>query len=157
MSSVADESPLFLVQQESYRAADAALAHSWPPERAMGASELAAFLIERSYCVLATTTSLQRPQARPVAFVALRETIWFATVAGGRLRNVERTPWVSMVIAEGEGDTHRAVVIDGPVTVKADPGDNVVALWERKLGSRADWAAAWFELRPQRLFSYTFA
>jgi nitroimidazol reductase NimA-like FMN-containing flavoprotein (pyridoxamine 5'-phosphate oxidase superfamily) len=123
----------------------------------MGAVELEAFLAEKTYCVLATSTARGRPQARPVAFTALGDTIWFATVAGGRLRNIERTPWVSVVIADGEGDEHRAVVADGPVAVIARPTVELLELWNRRFASRAEWAAVWFELRPERLFSYTRA
>jgi nitroimidazol reductase NimA-like FMN-containing flavoprotein (pyridoxamine 5'-phosphate oxidase superfamily) len=123
----------------------------------MSASELESFLAERTYCVLATTTGRNRPQARPVAFTALGDSIWFATVAGGRLRNIERTPWVSVVIAEGEGDEHRAIAADGPVTVFEAPTAALLEVWEQRFGSLAEWAAAWFELRAERLFSYTRA
>jgi len=148
---------LFELQQESYRRADTALKGSWPPERAMKTAELDAFLDERRYCVLATTTARNRPQARPVAFTVFGDAIWCATVEGGRLRNLRRTPWVSVVIAEGEGDEHRAVVADGPVVLFDDPPTGLLDAWERRFGSRADWAVAWLELRPERLFSYTRA
>jgi nitroimidazol reductase NimA-like FMN-containing flavoprotein (pyridoxamine 5'-phosphate oxidase superfamily) len=145
---------LFDIQQASYVRADGALRGSWPAEQAMGAEELETFLAERTYCVLATVTVKDRPQARPVAFTALGDSIWFATVAGGRLRNIERTPWVSVVIDDGEGDQHRAVAADGPVTVVNEPPYGVLDRWEERHGSRAEWAVKWFELRPERLFSY---
>ncbi len=147
-------SALHAIQEASYRGADGALRGSWPPEQAMTATELAAFLDERRYCVLATTTGKGRPQARPVAFTVFGDAFWFGTVAGGRLRNLERTPWVSVVIAEGEGDEHRAVVADGPVILQGEPPDGLLDLWETRFGSRADWAVIWFELRPERLYSY---
>ena len=59
-----------------------------------------------------------------------------------------------MVIEEGEGDTHRAVAVDGPVTLIEDPAAQLLDVWEARHGSRADWAAAWFELIPRRLVSY---
>ena len=99
-------------------------------------------------------TAKDRPQARPVAFTVLGDSIWFATVAGGRLRNLERSPWVSVVVDEGEGDEHRAVAADGPVTLFDEPPDGLLELWEKRFGSRAEWAVKWFELRPERLFSY---
>jgi hypothetical protein len=141
-------------QEESYRGADAALRGSWPAEKAMDGEQLESFLAERRYCVLATVSGKGRPQARPVAFTALGDAIWFATVAGGRLRNIERLPWVSVVIAEGEGDAHRVVTADGPVTLHAGAPSDVLERWEGRFGSRADWAVAWFELRPERLYSY---
>ena len=145
---------LFEIQQASYVRADGALRGAWPAEQAMGRDELDDFLAARTYCVLATVTAKDRPQARPVAFTVLGDSIWFATVAGGRLRNLERSPWVSVVVDEGEGDEHRAVAADGPVTLFDAPPDGLLELWEKRFGSRAEWAVKWFELRPERLFSY---
>jgi nitroimidazol reductase NimA-like FMN-containing flavoprotein (pyridoxamine 5'-phosphate oxidase superfamily) len=123
----------------------------------MGEAELDSFLAERTYCVLATVSGTRRPQARPVAFTVFREAFWFATVAGGRLRNVEHTPWASVVISEGEGDAHRMVAADGPVTVVPEPPDGLLEAWEARMGSKPSWAVAWIELRPERLYSYTRA
>ena len=148
---------LFGVQEASHRSADAALRASWPRERAMGAAELAAFLDERLYCVLATTTGAGHAQARPVGFIVLDGAFWFATVAGGRLRNLRRTPWASVVVAEGEGEAHRAVAVDGPVSILEQPPDGLPAAWEARFGTEPAWAVAWLELRPERLFSYTRA
>ncbi|HEX4519678.1 MAG TPA: pyridoxamine 5'-phosphate oxidase family protein [Gaiellaceae bacterium] len=147
-------SALHALQEASYRGADGALRGSWPVKQAMDAAELDRFLDERRYCILATTTGKGRPQARPVAFTVFHDAFWFGTVAGGRLRNLERTPWVSVVISDGEGDEHRAVALDGPVTLFSEPPEGLPELWEQRLGSRADWAVAWFELRPERLYSY---
>jgi hypothetical protein len=98
-----------------------------------------------------------RPQARPVAFIPFGDALWFATGASGRLRNLERTPWISVVVSEGERDQHRAVVADGPVTISDAPPEGLLDIWEDRFGSRADWAVAWFELRPERLYSYSSA
>ncbi len=121
----------------------------------MDAAELGAFLRERTYCVVATATARGRAQARPVGFAVVAGAFWLATVDGGRLRNLRREPWLSLVVSEGEGESHRAVVADGPVTIHESPPEDVLALWEERFGSRAGWAAAWLELRPSRLFSYT--
>jgi hypothetical protein len=146
--------PLDALQEASYAGAAASLRRSWPRERQLRGGELERFLAEHRYCVLATTASRGRPQARPVGFVVLGASLWFASVAGPRLRNVERTPWVSVVVSEGEGDSHRAVVADGPVTVVERPPPQVLAEWQARHGSEPSWAAAWLELRPERLFSY---
>jgi len=148
---------LFDLQEASYRQASAGILGSWPPDHALGPAELAAFLDERRYCVLATSTPRGRPQARPVAFIPFDETLWFASGASGRLDNLERTPWVSVVVSEGERDNHRAVVADGPVTISSSPPAGLLDAWEARFGSRAEWAVAWFELRPSRLYSYTSA
>ena len=124
------------------------------PSRRWAATSSTTFSRPGRYCVLATVTAKDRPQARPVAFTVLGDSIWFATVAGGRLRNLERSPWVSVVVDEGEGDEHRAVAADGPVTLFDEPPDGLLELWEKRFGSRAEWAVKWFELRPERLFSY---
>ena len=121
----------------------------------MDASQLRSFLEERHYCVLATTNPDGHAVARPVAFTVLAGSFWFATVRGARLRNLERIPWVSIVIEDGDRGTHRAVAVDGPVTISERLPQELPGLWEERHGSRADWAAAWFELQPQRLLSYT--
>jgi nitroimidazol reductase NimA-like FMN-containing flavoprotein (pyridoxamine 5'-phosphate oxidase superfamily) len=61
----------------------------------MDADELRWFLDAHRYCVLATATSKGRPAARPDAFTVVGASFWFATVAGARLRNLQRTPWAS--------------------------------------------------------------
>jgi hypothetical protein len=104
--------------------------------------------------VLATTTAQLHPVARPVAFTVIGASFWFATVAGPRLRNLERTPWASIVVAEGDAGEHRAVAVDGPAAITRQPSEQLLAGWEARHGSRADWAAAWFEIQPARLISY---
>src|SRR5579871_2764725 len=95
---------LYERQRESYRRAGKALLGAWPPERALDEAGLNAFFAELRYCVLSTTTRSGRPQARPVAFMAFDEALWFGTGAGGRLSNVRRQPWVSVVVSERDGD-----------------------------------------------------
>ena len=144
---------LIQLQQTSYGRAGGALTGSWPEAHAMDGEGLDAFLDERRYCVLATALQDGRPQARPVAFTVLGDEIWFATVAGGRLRNLRRAQWVSVVVTQGDGDEHRAVAADGPVEL-CEPPEELLQRWEERFGSRAEWAVAWFLLRPERLFSY---
>lgn len=148
---------LHAVQEASYRRASGGILSSWPPEHALGAVELEAFLAERRYCVLATSTRRARPQARPVAFIPFGDALWFATGASGRLKNLERTPWASVVVSEGERDQHRALVADGPLTIAAAPPEGLLHAWEGRFGTRAEWAAAWLELRPERVYSYSSA
>ncbi len=145
------------IQEQSYAAAGRGIRSSWPPEQAMSVDELGAFLDERRYCILATTTGRGQPQARPVAFSPVGESLWFATGGSGRLRNLERTPWASVVVTDGDRGAHRAVTLDGPVTIVTEPPGDVLAEWERRFDGPADWAVAWFELRPERVFSYAGA
>jgi hypothetical protein len=73
------------------------------------------------------------------------------------LGNLERTPWASIVVAEGDAREHRAVAADGPATIRSHPSEELLAIWEARHGSRAEWAAAWFEVQPTRLISYSAA
>ncbi len=149
-----DAEALTRIQQMSYERAATALRSAWPSESAMGAVQLVGFLTDHHYCVLATVTPKGLPQARPIAFTVLGSSFWFATVGGARLRNVERTPWVSLAVTEGDRGGHRVVVVDGPVTVHDNCDEQLLVAWEERHASRAEWAAAWLEVRPTRLFSY---
>jgi hypothetical protein len=79
---------------------------------------------------------------------------WFASVAGARLRSLERTRWASVVVAEGDAGEHRAVVVDWPVAITRQPSKQLLSEWKARHGSRAQWAAAWFEIQPTGLLSY---
>jgi nitroimidazol reductase NimA-like FMN-containing flavoprotein (pyridoxamine 5'-phosphate oxidase superfamily) len=151
---VIDVQALIRMQEESYAHAGRSLASSWPRESAMDSEQLRSFLEERRYCVLATTDAHGRAIARPVAFTVFGGSFWFATVAGARLGNIERTPWASVVIEDSDGDEHRAVAVDGPATITRHPPRELLEVWYERHASRADWAAAWFEVRPRRLVSY---
>ncbi len=118
------------------------------------AAALEAFLGRSLTGVLATTTRQGHAQARPVGFVVCAGAFWFASVAGGRLANLERMPWASFVVSEGDGAGHSALAVDGPVEIAAQPGEEVLERWQARFGKRPVWAAAWLELRPERLFSH---
>jgi nitroimidazol reductase NimA-like FMN-containing flavoprotein (pyridoxamine 5'-phosphate oxidase superfamily) len=152
---VIDLDALLALQAASYARAGSGLRSSWPPASAMATDELRSFLEAHRYCVLATVTSKGRPLARPVAFTVLGSSFWFATVAGARLGSLERTPWASIVVAEGDAGEHRAVAADGPVTIIDRPDEGVLDAWADRHGSRPDWAAAWFQIQPTRLVSYS--
>ncbi|HEX5584203.1 pyridoxamine 5'-phosphate oxidase family protein [Gaiella sp.] len=149
-----DSEALVRLQEASYERAARGVRSSWPPESAMDAAQLRAFLEEHHYCVLATTTARGHAQARPVAFTVVGASLWFASVAGSRLRNLHGTPWGSVVVAEGDRGSHRAVIVDGPAVVVGRPPETLLDVWDARHGSRADWASAWFEIKPVRLFSY---
>jgi hypothetical protein len=151
---VIDVQALIRVQEESYARAGRSLASSWPRASAMDGEQLCSFLEERRYCVLATTDAHGRAIARPVAFTVLGGSFWFATVAGARLGNIERTPWASVVIEDSDGGEHRAVAVDGPAVITRHPPEELLEVWYERHGPPAEWAAAWFEVRPRRLFSY---
>jgi len=146
---------LAAIQELSYARAGASLRSSWPPESAMDAAALSAFLSRKDYAVLATTTPDGRPQAAPVAFFVQGGSFWVATVAGPRLRNLRAAPHASLVVAEGDRGDHRAVRVEG--RVRLHDGSELEPLrraWQERHGSDPSWAAAFVELRPGLLFSY---
>lgn len=145
---------LAAIQARSYAAATGAMRGSWPPESAMDAAGLGAFLEAHTFGVLATAGAEARALARPMAYLLDGGSFWVATGAGVRLRHLRRAPWVSLVVSAGDRGDHRAVVADGPVTLVDRPPDDVVAAWEARHGGPATWAIAWAELTPERVFSY---
>lgn len=157
MLAVIDLTALIGLQTRSLERAGPGLRASWPAATAMDAGELGAFFEAHHYCVVATTSSRGRPVARPVAFLVLDASVWLATVEGSRLRNLRRTPWVSLVVAVGDRGAHQAVLIDGSVTTTTVPPDGVLTAWAARHGSPADWADAWVQVSPERLLSYSAA
>ena len=78
-------------------------------------------------------------------------TFWLPTMAGSvRERNLRGTPWLTMVIAEGDHPAHIAVIAEGPAQVVA-PSEVPEDVWAAATG---DWVSAWICLRAERLLSY---
>lgn len=143
------------IQNESYALAGSAIRSAWPPQDAMDAAELADFLVRNDYAVLATVTPDGRPQASPIAYFVRDGAFWIATVAGARLRNLRANPNAALVIAEGGRGTHSAVRAEGTVVLHEGPDTAALrAAWQLRHGGDAGWAAAFAELRPQRIFSH---
>jgi hypothetical protein len=64
-------------------------------------------------------------------------TFWLPTMAGSvRERNLRGTPWLTMVIAEGDHPEHIAVIAEG------------------RAAATGDWVSAWICLTAERLLSY---
>jgi nitroimidazol reductase NimA-like FMN-containing flavoprotein (pyridoxamine 5'-phosphate oxidase superfamily) len=148
------------VQEATFAGASAATVSSYPPERRLSGAALEAVLRARRYATVASTRPDGRPHATPTSFVLAGDALWLPTVAGTvRARNVAAQPWLVLVLTEGEGDAHLAVIAEGAVTVVADadlPGDVAEASVER-LEGRPEWAEEWLVLRPARLLSYAAA
>ena len=85
------------------------------------------------------------------SYVRRDTTFWLPTVAGSvRERNLRGTPWLTMVITEGDHGAHVAVILEGPAEVIAPaevPGDVRSAV-------RGDWVEDWIRLTAGRLLSY---
>ena len=155
-------SALLEIQRRSYAAATPGLRAAWPERQALDEAGLDALLGRRRYCVLATARADGRAHATPVAFAILDGTFWIATVEGLRLRNLRARPWASLVVMDGEADEgesnepHRALTAEGPVELHEIGAvwPRLEAEWLARHGHPPDWAAAFVELRPERVFSH---
>lgn len=159
MMTTEDAAVLAEIQKRSYARAGRGIRDSYPRSRAMDASRLADFLASMRYAALATSRPDGRPQVAPVAFIVWNGAFWFASVRGARLRNLRAQPYASVVVMEGEGPSHRAVIAEGPVALHEIRDETSMAAefrkrWIDRHGDAPVWAAALIELRPERLFSY---
>jgi general stress protein 26 len=139
------------LQDESFARATAATAVSYPPERRLSAAQLASYLDRRAFAVVGSTRGNGRPHSAMSIYIRRGVTFWLPTMAGSvRERNLRGTPWLSMVIAEGDHPQHIAVIIEGPAEVVAPPQvpDDVRA------AATADWVSSWIRLTAERLLSY---
>lgn len=149
-----DVVPLIEIQNSSFRRAGPGLRRSWPPSQAMNATELARFLSSKRYAVMATTRPDKRPHIAPVGFLLLDGVFWFASVTGARLDNLKHIPYASIVVMEGEDEGHQAFLAEGPATPQR-PRSDLDDLWEVRFQARPEWAAAFIEMKPERVLSYS--
>ena len=152
---------LLEVQRSSYASATEAFRAGWPEAQALDAAGMASLIDDNRYGVLATARPDGRAHAAPVAFVVADGSFWIATVRGLRLRNLSAVPWASLVVMDGEADEgeegtpHRALTAEGPVVLH-----ELAALtrfqeqWLDRHTDPPDWAQAFVEMRPERLFSH---
>ena len=143
--------PLGDLQDRTFARATAATAGSYPAQRRLSAAQLASYLDRRAFAVVASTRADGRPHAAMSAYIRRGSTFWLPTMAGSvRERNLRGTPWVTMVIAEGDHPEHVAVIAEGPAKVVAPP--QVPA--DVRAAAAADWVSAWIRLTAERLLSY---
>lgn len=139
------------LQDRTFARATAATAVSYPPERRLGAAQLASYLDRRVFAVVGSTRADGRPHAAMSVYVRRGTTFWLPTMAGSlRERNLRRTPWLTMVIAEGDHPVHVAVIAEGPaeiLTPQEVPADVRAAV-------TGDWVSEWICLTAERLLSY---
>ena len=139
------------LQDRTFARATAATALSYPPERRLSAAQLASYLDRRAFAVVGTTRADGRPHAAMSVYVRRGTTFWLPTMAGSvRERNLRRTPWLTMVIAEGDHPMHIAVIAEGPaqvITLPEVPADVRAAV-------TSDWVSEWIRLTAERLLSY---
>jgi len=139
------------LQDRSFARATAATAVSYPPERRLSAAQLVSYLDRRTFAVVGSARADGRPHAAMSVYVRRGVTFWLPTMAGSvRERNLRGTPWLTMVIAEGDHPVHIAVLIEGPAEVVEPPqvpGDVRAA-------ATSDWVSTWIRLTAERLLSY---
>src|SRR5215468_5157769 len=139
------------LQDRTFARATAATAVSYPPERRLSADQLAAYLDRRVFGVVGSTRADGRPHMAMSVYVRRGTTFWLPTMAGSvRERNLRRTPWLTMVIAEGDHPVHVAVIAEGPAEVVAPP--QVPA--DVRAAVASDWVSSWICLTAERLLSY---
>ena len=108
------------LQDRTFAGATAATGVSYPPERRLSAVQLASYLDRRVFAVIGSARADGRPHAAMSVYVRRGTTFWLPTMAGSvRERNLRRTPWLTMVIAEGDHPVHIAVIAEGPAEVVA--------------------------------------
>ena len=108
------------LQDRTFARATAATGVSYPPERRLSAAQLASYLDRRTFAVVGSIRQNGRPHAAMSVYVRRGVTFWLPTMAGSvRERNLRGTPWLTMVIAEGDHPEHIAVIIEGPAEVVA--------------------------------------
>jgi general stress protein 26 len=139
------------LQTATFARATTATADSYPPERRLSAAQLASYLDRRAFAVVGSTRGDGRPHAAMSSYLRRGTTFWLPTVAGSvRERNLRGTPWLTMVIAEGDHGAHVVVILEGPaeiVTPAEVPG-------EVRSATQGDWVQAWIRLEAERLLSY---
>lgn len=155
-----DSLTLFSIQEWSYSRAGPGILESYPKDHSMDADQIAQFLDKKRFLVLATTRPGGRPQAAPVAFSVWKGAFWFASVRSARIRNLRTKPYASIVIMEGEGKTHQALISEGRVQLHAAKDFLATQVefaesWHARHGQPASWASVIIELRPERLFSFS--
>lgn len=108
------------LQDQTFARATAATASSYPPERRLTAAQLAGYLDRRAFAVVGSTRPDGRPHAAMSSYIRRDLTFWLPTVAGTvRERNLRGTPWLTMVITEGDRGEHIVVIVEGSAEVIA--------------------------------------
>lgn len=133
---------------------------SWPPDRSLAPERLHQFLDRKKYAVLSTARPDGRPHAAMVAFCLRDGVFWLPSVAGSaRLRNLAAEPWATLVVSEGEGEEHVAVVVEGDALVHDEPAPVLDGFlrdaWAQKFGTDlTTWVGAVVELVPRKVLSH---
>lgn len=146
--------PLDALQDRTFARATAATVSSYPPEQRLSGAQLTAYLDRRAFAVVGSARADGRPHAAMSSYVRRGAEFWLPTVAGSvRERNLRGTPWLTLVVAEGDRGAHIAVLIEGPAEMVAP--DKVPE--DVRAAATGDWISAWIRLTAERLLSYAAA
>jgi hypothetical protein len=145
------------LQRASFDGVNAATAGSFPSDHRLSGEVLLQVLTTRRNAVISTTRRDGRPHSTPGSFVLHDRAIWLPLLAhAARAKHIARQPWASIVIAEGQQDTHGVLIMEGPAEVVTNPGGDLVRAATEKLGSVA-WIQSYIRVSPSRLLSYASA
>lgn len=150
---------LEMVQARSIDRASRATLGSFPADKALSGPEMDAFLSGRRYAMVATTRPDGRPHATMAAFRHREGRLWLPTVAAAaRVRNVTMHPWVTVIVAEGVGDDHIIVMVEGRAILHEDPEPIMSAwfraAWDSAYGTDPSWVGRIIEVVPTKVLSY---
>lgn len=145
------------LQDRTFERATAATARTYPPERRLTAEQLTSYLGRREYAVVGTTRPDGRPHASMSMYVRGGSTFWLPAVAGSvRARNLRTNPWLTMVVAENDDESHIAVLAEGPAELVAldDLPDDVRTTVDENWSQVWNWVDVWIALNTERVLSY---
>jgi hypothetical protein len=139
------------IQDRTFARATKATLRAYPEGRRLIGAQLTGYLDRRSIGVISSVRPDGRPHSALGTYIRRAATFWLPTFdATVRERNVSDTPSLVLVVAEGDGSEHIAVIIEGTGTVipaAAAPYDVTGAFAK-------DWARTWLRLDAERLLSY---
>jgi pyridoxamine 5'-phosphate oxidase-like protein len=151
MEQAAPGNVLDAIQDRTFARVTPATLRAYPLERRLTGSRLTGYLDRRSTGVVSSARPDGRPHSALSSFLRRGATFWLPTFAGTvRERNVRTSPWLVLVVAEGEGAEHIAVIIEGPAAVipPAAAPASVTEAFGRS------WVSAWLRLDAEHVLSY---
>jgi hypothetical protein len=113
-------------------------------------SELLAVLQHRTFARATAATVSSYPPERRLDAGQLSAYLDRRAAGSVRERNLRDTPWLTMVVAEGDHGEHIAVLIEGSAEV-VEPS---LVPADVRAAAPGAWVGAWIRLTAERLMSY---
>jgi Pyridoxamine 5'-phosphate oxidase len=144
--------PLDELQNRTFARAKAVTLRAYPRQHRLAGDHLTGYLDRHSICVLSSTRPDGRPHSALSSYLRRDATFWLPALEGTvRERNIRAAPWLVLVVAEGEGTEHTAVIVEGAAVV-IQPQD---APADVRAESAKNWVSAWLRLDAERVLSYS--